>query len=94
MGLGALHRTPSLQIVLVIQEVEIELFAELGTLTEPLVTEVGDVIEQPAIKAAYQAYLDRVSPSLLGAVSGAAKVEGELGEALEVNVGMSDLLIE
>ena len=56
-----------MQIVFVIQEVEIELLAELGILAQSLVAEVGDVIEQPAIKAAYQTYLDRVSPSLLGA---------------------------
>ena len=45
----------------VIQEVEIELLAELGILAQSLVAEVGDVIEQPAIKAAYQADLDQVS---------------------------------
>ena len=72
--------------MLVIQEVEIELLAELCILAQSLVAEVGDVIEQPAIKAAYQAYLDGVSPSLLSAVGGAAKVEGEFGQALEVEV--------
>ena len=52
-----------MQIVFVIQEVEIELLAELGILTHSLIAEVGDVIEQPAIEPTDQADLDGVSPS-------------------------------
>ena len=85
---------PSLQIVLTIEEVEIELLAELGILPQSLVAEVSDVIEQPAIKTAYQAELDRMDTPLFGCVAGIAKVEGQLGSALDIELGFSDFLVE
>ena len=62
-----------------IEEVEIELLAELRILALPLVAEVGDVIEQPAIEPTDQADLDWVHTTLFDAVAGVTKVEGQLG---------------
>ena len=59
---------PAQHDVFPIEEVEIELLAELSILALPLVAEVGDVIEQPAIEPTDQADLDRVYAALLGAV--------------------------
>ncbi|MNR51651.1 hypothetical protein D3C85_1713560 [compost metagenome] len=62
-----------------IEEVEVELLAELGIIAPPLVAKVGDVIEQPAIKPTDQADLDWVHTALFDAVARVAKVEGQLG---------------
>ena len=76
---GQPQRSPAQHGVFPIEEVEIELFAELGILGEPLVAEVGDVIEQPAIEPTDQPDLDWVYAALFGAVAGVTKVEGQLG---------------
>ena len=93
-GLRLSQRPPAQHVVLVVEEVKVELLAQLGSLAEALIAEVGDIIEQPAVEPANKPDLDRVHTTGLGVIAGVTEVQGELGTTIQIEGGELNFLAE